>query len=387
MFIYLDNSATTKPYEGVVAEIASMLTEDFGNPSSMHKLGVASEKKIKAARRTLEKALGAEEKSVYFTSGGTEANNLAVLGVARRLKKRGRHIITTEVEHACVLSACKQLETEGFEVTYLPVDEMSGISIEALKEALRKDTILIAIMHANNETGRIQPIKEIGQYLKTLKPKPHFHVDAVQSFEKIGFRVKALNVDSMAISGHKVHGPKGVGALYLNKEARLQPLVYGGGQESDIRPGTENTLGIVGFAKAVEIMESNKKENIEKLKMLKKKLYDSLSEVEDIRVNSLLGEESVPHILNISFRGVRGEVLLHTLEMKGIFVSTGSACASNKNKTYSHVLENMKLSTAEKEGAIRFSLNHLLNEDEIEYAAEEVKKAVKELRSIIKGRV
>lgn len=387
MFVYLDNSATTKPYKEVVEEITLMMTEDFGNPSSMHKLGVSVEKKIKTSRKTIEKALGAEDKSVYFTSGGTEANNMAILGLARKQKRKGMHIITTIVEHPAVLSACKQLEAEGFEVTYLPVDETGVISLSALKESIRKDTILIAVMHVNNESGRIQPIKEIGQYLKTVKPKPHFHVDAVQSFEKMIFRVKTLNVDSMAISGHKVHGPKGIGALYLKKEAKLTSLLFGGGQENDVRPGTENVLGIVGFAKAVEITEKDKKHSINRLNELKILMFEELSQIEDIKINSCTDEYGAPHVLNISFNGVRGEVLLHTLEMKNIFVSTGSACASNKNKSYSHVLEAMGLNTSEKEGAIRFSLTHTLSDEEVKYACEEVKKAVIELRSIIKGRV
>lgn len=387
MFVYLDNGATTKPYKEVVEEITAMMTEDFGNPSSMHKLGVAVEKKIKTSRRIIEKALGAEDKSIYFTSGGTEANNMAILGVARRHKRKGMHIITTVVEHPAVLSACKQLETEGFQVTYLPVDATGVISLESLKESIRKDTILIAVMHVNNESGRIQPIKEIGQYLKTVNPKPHFHVDAVQSFEKINFRVKNLNIDSMAISGHKVHGPKGIGALYLKKEAKITSLFYGGGQEGDVRPGTENVLGIVGFAKAVEITERKKNETIIRLNELKEMMYSELSTIADIKINSCIDDSGAPHVLNMSFNGVRGEVLLHTLEMKNIFVSTGSACASNKNKSYSHVLEAMGLNTSEKEGAIRFSLTHTLEDSEVKYACEEVKKAVIELRSIIRGRV
>lgn len=387
MFVYLDNGATTKPYKEVVEEITAMMTEDFGNPSSMHKLGVAVEKKIKTSRRIIEKALGAEDKSIYFTSGGTEANNMAILGVARRHKRKGMHIITTVVEHPAVLSACKQLETEGFQVTYLPVDATGVISLESLKESIRKDTILIAVMHVNNESGRIQPIKEIGQYLKTVNPKPHFHVDAVQSFEKINFRVKNLNIDSMAISGHKVHGPKGIGALYLKKEAKITSLFYGGGQEGDVRPGTENVLGIAGFAKAVEITERKKNEIIIRLNELKELMYSELSTIADIKINSCIDDSGAPHVLNMSFNGVRGEVLLHTLEMKNIFVSTGSACASNKNKSYSHVLEAMGLNTSEKEGAIRFSLTHTLEDSEVKYACEEVKKAVMELRSIIRGRV
>jgi len=387
MFVYLDNSATTKPYVEVVDEMTLMMTETFGNPSSMHKLGVAVEKKIKTARRTIEKALGAEEKSVIFTSGGTEANNMAILGVARRHKRKGQHIITTVVEHPAVLSSCQQLEKEGFEVTYLPVDATGSISIEDFKAALRKDTILVAIMHVNNEVGRIQPIKAVGQLLKNMKPKPHFHVDAVQSFEKLAFKVKALNVDSMAISGHKIHGPKGIGALYLKKDLRIEPLFFGGGQEQDIRPGTENALGIVGFAKAVEETERQKSSVLEQVASLKASLLTELSTIDDIKINSLADDGGAPHIVNISFKGVRGEVLLHTLEMKNIFVSTGSACASNKNKSYSYVLENMGLSIPEKEGAIRFSLSHTLTENDIKFAAEEVIKAVVELRSIIKGRV
>ncbi len=387
MFVYLDNGATTKPYKEVIEEMTIMMSEDFANPSSMHKLGVTVEKKIKSSRRIIEKALGAEDKSIYFTSGGTEANNMAILGVARRQKRKGMHIITTVIEHPAVLSSCKQLETEGFDVTYLPVDQSGVISLEDIKGAIRKETILVAVMHVNNESGRIQPIKEIGHFLKTLKPKPHFHIDAVQSFEKIQFKVKALNVDSMAISGHKVHGPKGIGALYIKKEAKISALFFGGGQEGDIRPGTENVPGIIGFGKAVEITEVKKSEVIERLKYLRAYLYQELSQIDDIKINSCIDEYGVPHVLNISFNGVRGEVLLHTLEMKNIFVSTGSACASNKNKSYSHVLEAMGLNISEKEGAIRFSVSHTLTDEEIKYACEEVKQAVGELRSIIRGRV
>jgi len=387
MFVYLDNSATTQPFKEVIEEMTMMMTDSYGNPSSMHKLGVAVEKKIKNARRVIERSLGAEEKSVIFTSGGTEANNMAVLGVARRHKKRGGHIITTSIEHPSILSACQQLEKEGFEVSYLPVDITGVISLEEFKKTLRKETILVAVMHANNETGRLQPIKEIATYLKMQNSRAHFHVDAVQSFEKISFKVKALGVDSMTVSSHKVHGPKGAGALYMKKDVHFEPLVYGGGQEQDRRPGTENTLGIIGFSKAVELIELDKLSHLARLQEIKTNLYEALSKVEDIRVNSDLNKGSVPHILNISFKGVRGEVLLHTLEMKDIFVSTGSACASNKNKTYSHVLESMGLNNSEKEGAIRFSFNHMLVDDEIDFAAAEIIKSVSELRSIIKGRV
>ncbi len=387
MIVYLDNSATTKPFDEVINEMNLAMSNHFANPSSTHKLGLNVEKKIKESKKIIKKAIGASNGDIIFTSGATESNNMAILGVANNLKKRGKHIITTKIEHDSVLACCNSLEKQGFDISYLPVDNYGRINLDDLKNEIREDTILVSIIHVNNEVGIIQPIKQIAKILQDQNHKIHFHLDAVQSFEKIDFNVKDLDIDTMSISAHKIHGPKGIGALYIKNGINLNPIIYGGGQENGYRSGTENTFGIIGFAKAVQILEQSKIQNFKKLIALKKMLYDEISQIDNIRVNSLMNDEASPHILNVSFNGVRGEVLLHTLEMDNIFVSMGSACSSNKNKKYSHVLESMGLNKDQKEGAIRFSLSHELEEEQIIFAIEKIKKSVEELRSIIKGRI
>lgn len=381
MEIYLDNSATTKPYKEVVDKMLQALTEDYANPSSLHRKGIEVEKNIKLIRQNIAKSIGAKDKEIYFTSGGTESNNTIIRGIANLNKKRKNHIISTVIEHPSVLNTLKDLELEGFEITYLNVDENGKIDLNELKESIKPSTCLITIMHVNNEIGSIQPIAEIGKYLKTLDEKVYLHVDAIQSYGKINFRPSKYNIDFMSVSGHKFHGPKGIGFMYIKENNRLKPLLTGGGQEIGIRSGTENVPGIYGLGEAVKIINQDLNaviENISKLKdMLKREIVNN---IDDIKVNS--PEDGVCHILNISFRGVKGEVLLHYLEQKGIYVSTGSACSSKKKG--SHVLNAIGLKPDEIEGAIRFSLSDTNSEDQIKEVVNVLKESVNDLRMIIR---
>ena len=383
MEIYLDNSATTKPYKEVIEKMVYALSTDYANPSSLHKKGIEVEKNIKEIRRNIARTLGVKDKEIYFTSGGTESNNAIIRGVVALNKKRKNHIISTVIEHPSVLNTLKDLEEEGFEVTYLNVDKYGQINLEELKQAIKPTTCLVTIMHVNNEVGSIQPIQEIGKYLKTLNDKVYFHVDAVQSYSKINFKPSRYNIDFMSVSGHKLHGPKGIGFMYIRENNRIKPMLTGGGQEIGIRSGTENTPGIYGLGEAINIINQNLDEKIEKISNLKNLLKGEIvKNIDDIKINS--PEDGVCHILNISFRGVKGEVLLHYLEQKKVYVSTGSACSSKKKG--SHVLNAMELTPDEIEGAIRFSLSDLNTEEEILEAAKIVKESVEDLRMIIRRR-
>ena len=383
MEIYLDNSATTKPYKEVIEKMVYALSTDYANPSSLHKKGIEVEKNIKEIRRNIARTLGVKDKEIYFTSGGTESNNAIIRGVVALNKKRKNHIISTVIEHPSVLNTLKDLEEEGFEVTYLNVDKYGKINLEELKQSIKPTTCLVTIMHVNNEVGSIQPIQEIGKYLKTLNDKVYFHVDAVQSYSKINFKPSRYNIDFMSVSGHKLHGPKGIGFMYIRENNRIKPMLTGGGQEIGIRSGSENTPGIYGLGEAINIINQNLDEKIEKIANLKNLLKNEIvKNIDDIKINS--PEDGVCHILNISFRGVKGEVLLHYLEQKKVYVSTGSACSSKKKG--SHVLNAMELTPDEIEGAIRFSLSDLNTEEEILEAAKIVKESVEDLRMIIRRR-
>ncbi len=383
MDIYLDNSATTKPYEEVIQKMVYALSTDYANPSSLHKKGIEVEKNIKAIRQDIARTIGAKDKEIYFTSGGTESNNTIIRGVANLYKKRKNHIISTEIEHPSVLATLKDLENEGFEVTYLKVNKEGIVDIEEFKSSIKETTSLVTIMHVNNEIGSIQPILEIGKYLKSLKEKIYLHVDAVQSYGKINFRPSKYNIDFMSVSGHKIHGPKGIGFMYIKENNRLKPLLTGGGQEVDLRSGTENVPGIYGIGEAIKIINKGLNEKIEKMNNLKNMLKEGLIDnVEDIKINST--DEGVCHILNVSFKDVKGEVLLHYLEQKGVYVSTGSACSSKKKG--SHVLNAIGLSKDEIEGAIRFSLSDMNTEEDILEAIKIVKDSVSDLRMIIRRR-
>ena len=378
MQIYLDNSATTKPYKEVVEKMIFALENDYANPSSLHKKGLEVEKNIKKIREDIARTLGVKEKEINFTSGGTESNNSIIRGV---LDKRKNHIITTKIEHPSVLDTIKTLEKEGIEVTYLDVDSEGKIDIDSLKSSIKENTILVSVMHVNNEVGSIQPINEVGKYLKTLKEKVYFHVDAVQSFGKINFKPSKYNIDFMSVSGHKIHGPKGIGFMYIKESSKVKPLFTGGGQEFGFRSGTENIPGIYGLGEAIRITNENLDKNIQKIDSLKNLLKSEiLNNIENVKINS--PEDGVCHILNVSFLGVKGEVLLHYLEQKDIYVSTGSACSSKKKG--SHVLNAMNLSKDEIEGTIRFSLTCFNTEEEILETIKVLKSSVEDLRFIIK---
>ena len=300
MQIYLDNSATTKPYKEVVEKMIFALENDYANPSSLHKKGLEVEKNIKKIREDIARTLGVKEKEIYFTSGGTESNNSIIRGV---LDKRKNHIITTKIEHPSVLDTIKTLEKEGIEVTYLDVDSEGKIDIDSLKSSIKENTILVSVMHVNNEVGSIQPINEVGKYLKTLKEKVYFHVDAVQSFGKINFKPSKYNIDFMSVSGHKIHGPKGIGFMYIKESSKVKPLFTGGGQEFGFRSGTENIPGIYGLGEAIRITNENLDKNIQKIDSLKNLLKSEiLNNIENVKINS--PEDGVCHILNVSFLGV-----------------------------------------------------------------------------------
>ncbi|QXM06317.1 cysteine desulfurase family protein [Crassaminicella indica] len=384
MEVYLDNSATTKPNKEVVDMMLKGLIDYYGNPSSLHRKGVEVERLMKSARKQLAKALGASEQEIIFTSGGTESNNTAIMGVVASKNRKGKKIITTKIEHPSVLNVYKNLETNGYEVIYLDVDGFGKINLEQLKRNLSDDTILISIMHVNNEVGTVQPIEEIGKIIKNASNKPIFHVDAIQSFGKIKFTPKKLGADLLSISGHKIHGPKGIGALFIRKNLRVSPILYGGNQETGMRSGTENIPGIFGLGEAARGLYENIDSNISKMWMLKNTFIEHIkNEIKDIKINGYEKNGSAPHIVNISFLGIKGEVLLHSLEQDGIYVSTGSACSSKKSSK-SHVLKAMGLKEDEIEGAIRFSFSYHNTKEEIDYAVDKIKKHVKDIRKIMK---
>ena len=382
--IYLDNSATTRQYPEVTREMLRYMDEFYGNPSSLYQLGVDSEKAVKKARTALQKAIGMEDGRVYFTSGGTEADNMAIFGAARALKRRGRRIVTTAVEHPAVLECCKELEKQGFEVIYVGVDRNCRLDIDALRSAVNDETILVSMMHVNNEAGTIMPVNEVKQIMKEKDAPGIFHCDAVQSFGKLQLCSDAVVI---SVSGHKIHGPKGTGAICIREGVNIPAFICGGGQESGKRSGTENVPAIAGFGLAAEMSEHGRRENSASMAQMRQRLISQLTaSLDNIVINSpeTAGEnagECCSSLLNISFLGTRGEVLLHTLEQDGIYVSTGSACSSNK-KGQSHVLKAMGLKDKEIEGTLRFSFGRMNSIEEIDIAADKVAAAVKRFRRL-----
>lgn len=381
--IYLDNCATTKPRDQVIDIMIDSLKNDFGNPSSLHRLGLNSEKQIKLSRDIISKYLKIDKNQLYFTSGGTESNNIAIQGIVNKYGNRGKHIITTKLEHPSVLNLMKYYETKGFEITYLNNDEMGNIELKQLEESIRLDTILVSIIHVNNEIGVIQNIKEIRKILNYKKSVAFLHLDGVQSFGKIEFSLKELGVDTYSFSAHKVHGPKGIGGLYINKDLNLPPVVLGGNQENGLRSGTENLTGIIGFGEAVRVLSSNFQVESNHVLEIKEYLANRIiNEIDDIHINTTLDLNSSPYILNVSFKNVRGEVLLHYLESKEIYVSTSSACSSKGTKK-SHVLQAIGLDNLDIEGAIRFCFSYEISKENIDYTIEVLKSSVKDIRKII----
>lgn len=376
MFVYLDNSATTKPYDCVREAVNKVLTEDFGNPSALHGLGFDAEKLLNEARRSIAASIGASPREVYFSSCGSESDNAAIFGAWRAGRRKGKRIICTAVEHPAVLECFNELAAQGADAVYLPVNKDGSFNMDALKEALNEDTVLVSIMHVNNETGAIFPLEEIAKVLKKY-PNAVFHSDCVQSYGKLDIDVGRMGVDMISLSGHKVHGPKGIGALYIKSGLYIPPHIYGGGQENGFRSGTENMPGIVGFGAAAAYMNPARART--RMNECKKRLKVRLeAEIDNIKFNS--PEISSPSILNISFLGCRAEVLLHMLDRDGICVSTRSACSS-KGKG-SHVLHAMKCSPEEIEGAIRFSFSEDNTEEQMDYVVEKLKSAVENQRNL-----
>ncbi|QTL99513.1 aminotransferase class V-fold PLP-dependent enzyme [Iocasia frigidifontis] len=375
--VYLDNSATTKPLTEVIDYVSKVLTNNYGNPSSLHNKGLAAEKIIKEARNLIAAYLKTNPEEIYFTSGGTEANNLAIRGVCYNYSNRGKHIITTEVEHPSVKETFLALEEEGYEVTFLKADQQGYISIDKLVQTIREDTILVSIIHVNNELGTIHSISKIAELIKKSNSKTFFHVDTVQSFGKVLLLPADWGIDLLTISAHKIHGPKGIGALYVKKGIDLKAQIIGGGQENGLRSGTENVPGIAGFIPALKKLPEYTVEKPYDLSVNKLKNYfieKITQKCPTAHINS--PQEGAPHIVSISFPGARGEVLVHGLESEGVFVSTGSACHS-KSHEKSHVLRAIKLPPEKIDGTIRISFSRYNTRQEINYAISKISEQLK----------
>ena len=379
MEAYFDNSATTRCSDAAVALMQKVLLEDYGNPSSLHMKGVVAEKYIKAATEQIARTLKVAEKEIVFTSGGTESNNLALIGVALANQRAGKNIITTAIEHASVYNPLIFLEEQGFEVTYLPVDAKGVVSLEALAEALREDTILVSMMHVNNEIGTIEPIEEAAKLIHEKNPKTLVHVDAIQSFGKLRIYPKRMGIDLLSVSGHKIHGPKGVGFLYVKDKTKIKPIIHGGGQQKNMRSGTENVAGIAGLGVAVEKLYDNFDEKIERLYELREYLAAGMQALEGTTVNGAKGRNSAPHIVSVSFAGIRAEVLLHALEERGIYVSTGSACSSN-HPAISGTLKAIGVKPELLDSTVRFSLSVESTRTEADYVLEQLAELLPILR-------
>lgn len=383
--IYLDNAATTKPYEEVANIVASTMLHTYGNPSSLHKKGMDAENMLKEASSFFARQLGALPEEIIYTSGGTESNNTAIIGATMAYKRQGDKIITSAIEHPSVKEVFHYLQDQGFEVITIGVDENGVICLDELQEAIDDKTLLVSIMHVNNEIGTIQPIQKIGEIIKAKNKETLFHVDAVQSFGKLPIHVKRAKIDFLSCSAHKFHGPRGVGLLYKNKAVRMQSLVYGGGQQKNIRSGTENVPGIIGAYKAAEMTISHQEEMMAHMKACKQYLAEAiLSEIPDTWINGPSIEESVPYILNIGFKDVRSEVLLHVLEDEGIYVSSGSACSSHK-KEKGGVLIAIGNNTKQLDHAVRFSFSYETQIEDLEKVVEVLKRQIPLLRRYIPG--
>lgn len=383
MEVYFDNSATTRCYDSVKDIVVKAMTEDFGNPSAMHLKGVEAEKYIKSSAESLARLLKVQEKEILFTSGGTESDNLALIGATLANKRSGNHIITTSVEHPAVSQPALFLQEQGFEVTYLPVDSRGVVKMDALKAVLREDTILVSVMYVNNEVGAVMPVEEIAALVHEKSPKALFHVDAIQAFGKYRIYPKKMGIDLLSVSGHKIHGPKGVGFLYINEKAKIQPQILGGGQQGGMRSGTDNVPGIAGLGAAAVEIYKNLEENVENMYRLKEHIAQGLEKIGDIRINGMDLREGAPQILSISVMGVRSEVLLHSLEERGIYVSAGSACSSHKRKP-SATLAAMGMSKDQIESTVRLSFCEENTIEEADYFLQVMGELVPMLRRYLR---
>ena len=379
MEIYLDNSATTRCYQEVCEIMVKTMREDYGNPSSMHMKGVESEKYIKEASSSIAKTLKVNEKEIYFTSGGTESDNWALIGTALANQRKGKHIITTAIEHPAVSAPCEFLEKQGFTVTKLGVDSQGRISLEELEQAITPETILVSVMYVNNEIGTVQPIAEIGNLIKRKNPGTYFHVDAIQAYGKYRILPKKLKVDMLSVSGHKIHGPKGIGFLYIDEKVKIFPYIYGGGQQKGMRSGTDAVPQVAGLGIAAEKIYGNLEENVNHMRQLRDYFTEELQKIDQVVVHGADGEECAPHIVSVAFVGVRSEVLLHTLEDREIYISAGSACSTHK-RSGSPTLTAIGLPKNQMESTVRFSFCEDTMREELERTLEVLREVLPMLR-------
>lgn len=396
MEVYLDNSATTKATEGVKNKMIKMLCEDYGNPSSMHRMGVKAEQYMKEAAAIIASSMKVEPKEIIFTSGGTEANNLALIGTAMANRRRANHIITSRIEHPSVHQTLIHLEENGFEISFAPVDSSGKIIKDQLYELIKENTLMVSIMYVNNEIGSVQDIAELASELKSRKKDLIFHVDAVQAFGKYRIYPKREGIDLLSFSGHKIHGPKGIGALYVSDKVRINPIVFGGGHQRGLRSGTENVSAIAGLGQAVAELYTDFDTKMTRMYLLKQRFLQAVGELENVAVNGMPSsftkdyemeevKKTAPHIMNVSFLGVRSEVFLHSLEDKGVYVSSGSACSSH-HPTPSVTLTAIGLPKDLMDSTLRFSMSEFTTEAEIDYTLEQIKELLPVLRRYTRKR-
>ena len=384
MEAYLDNSATTRVFDCVRDVMVQTMCGDYGNPSSLHRKGVDAETYVKESRAAIAASLRVNEKEIYFTSGGTESNNLAIIGCAMANRRAGNHIITTMIEHASVINTMKYLEENGFEITYLPVDRFGMVRVEDVAAAIRRETILVSIMYVNNEMGAVQPVEAIGLTIKKIKPSVIFHVDAIQAFGKFRIRPRRQGIDLLSVSGHKIHGPKGVGFLYVRDRVKIRPIIFGGEQQMGLRSGTENVPGIAGLGAAVTEIYRDHEARMEYLYQLKERFINGILRMEGTAVNGPEPRQGAPHIISVSFEGVRSEVLLHALEDRGVYVSAGSGCASN-HPMISPTLKAIGVRRDLLESTLRFSMSIFTTVEEIDYTLQVLNELLPMLRRYRRG--
>ena len=377
--VYLDNSATTRVFDSVRDVMVQAMMADYGNTSSRHMKGVEAENYVKTAREEIAKSLKVKEKEIIFTSGGTESNNMALIGVAMANKRAGNHLITTGIEHASIYNTMIFLEEQGFRVTYLPTDKNGHVSLDALREAICDETILVSVMYVNNEMGAVEPIEEIAKIIKEKKSKAYFHVDAIQAYGKYVIRPKKRGIDLLSVSGHKIHGPKGVGFLYVDEKVKIKPIIFGGGQQKNMRSGTENVPGCAGMGMAVKEMYTDHDAKVEQIYALKERMVKGLQEIEGVTVHGLTGRDSAPQIVSAGFEGVRAEVLLHALEDRGVYVSSGSACSSN-HPGISGTLKGIGVKDSLLDSTLRFSFGLFNTEEDVDYCLAQLRELLPMLR-------
>lgn len=384
MEAYFDNSATTKVLDSVKDIVVKTMTEDYGNAAAKHRKGMEAENYIKDARNEIAKTLKVAPKEIIFTSGGSESNNMALIGTALANQRAGKHIISTSIEHPSVYNPLGYLEEQGFEVTILQVDRDGHISLEELEAAVRPDTILVSVMYVNNEVGAVEPVEEISRIVKRKNPATLLHADAIQAYGKFIIRPKKQGIDLLSVSGHKIHGPKGVGFLYINSGVKIKPLIYGGGQQWNLRAGTENVPGVAGLGVAAREMYTDHEKKVAQITEIKDYMTDRLGGLEGVVINSKKGSESAPQIVSASFEGVRSEVLLHALEDKGIYVSSGSACSSH-HPGISGTLKGIGVSPKLLDSTVRFSFGIFNTKEEVDYCIETLTELLPVLRRYQRG--